>query len=75
MQPALGLGYQLVATGDDDGKVKLFRYPCCVEDARFVTGKGHSSHVMGVKLAPDGSKVWSIGGNDTALIQWKVQKA
>jgi len=55
--------------------VKLFRYPCCIEEAKSVVGRGHSSHVMGVKLAPDGSKVWSIGGNDTAIIQWKVQKA
>lgn len=73
--PAFDLGYQLCATGDDDGLVKLFRYPSCIEESKAVAGKGHCAHVMGVKLAPDASKVWSIGGNDTAIIQWKVSKS
>ena len=62
------LGYQLVATGDDDGHVNLLRWPACVEGADRVTGVGHSSHVCGVKLSKDGTKLFSIGGNDTAVI-------
>jgi len=68
------LGYQLVATGDDDGLVKLFRYPSPIEESSSVAGRGHSSHVMGVKLSPTAEQAWSIGGNDTAIIQWKIEK-
>lgn len=39
-----------VATADDFGGVKLFNFPCVVEDAPFIRKKGHSSHVSGVEF-------------------------
>ena len=36
-QPKLGLDYALLATGDDDGMVNVFRYPSCADmDAKKV---------------------------------------
>ena len=58
------LGYQIVATGDDNGDVKIFRWPSTVDDSMSVVGKGHSSNVMGIRLTPDGSRMFSVGGND-----------
>ena len=43
-------GYQLLATGDDFGKVKLFRYPSMVEPSQCLELRGHSSHVTKVKF-------------------------
>jgi WD40 repeat protein len=64
-------GYQLLATADDFGMVKLFRYPSPAEPAKALTLRGHSSHVTKVKFGGDGV-LFSTGGNDTTVIQWKI---
>lgn len=85
----------LLATGDDFGKVKLFSYPVVQPKVRIkfhfaghvfyyffhifvyfqslchVYG-GHSSHVTAVKFLHDDSRLVSIGGKDTAVLQWTV---
>lgn len=65
-------GYRLLATGDDRGKVKVFRYPSMIENSQAVVGNGHSSHVTMVKFSSDGKHVYSAGGNDTCIFQWRV---
>ncbi len=42
---------QTLVTGEDSGKVKLFRFPCVVEGAGNKEYIGHSSHVTRVKLS------------------------
>lgn len=64
--------HKLLVTADDDGCVKLFRYPCVKEHAAFVVGRGHSSHVTQSRWA--GSRVLSVGGNDKCLFVWDVKK-
>ena len=44
---------RVVATGDDCGKVRLYNYPCVVEDAPSRCYTAHSSHVKNVKFAFD----------------------
>ena len=65
-------GYRLLASGDDNGKVKVYRYPCMIEHSKAVVGNGHSSHVTMVKFAKSGRYLFSAGGNDTCIFQWKV---
>lgn len=65
-------GYQLLATGDDRGKVRVFRFPSITENSLSMVGNGHSSHVTMVKFALDGKHVYSAGGNDTCIFQWRV---
>ena len=52
----------LLATGDDEGLVKLFRSPSPTEYAKFDVLKGHSSHVTNVSWLANDALV-SIGGN------------
>ena len=78
-------GYHLLATADDFGKVKLFRYchlskndfvrryPNMVEHSEYSLGRGHSSHVTNVKFSNDDKYVISVGGNDTCVFQWRVE--
>ena len=63
----------LLCTGDDFGNVKLFRYPCTKPGSEYKLGEGHSSHVMGVRFSRDGSRVFSVGGNDRTVLQWRVK--
>ncbi|KAH8855200.1 Echinoderm microtubule-associated protein-like 1 [Schistosoma japonicum] len=62
----------ILATGDDFGKVKLFRYPANKPKAEFRAYNGHSSHVTNVTFLYDGSRLISTGGKDTAVLQWEV---
>eukprot|EP00775_Hariotina_reticulata_P001782 gene1782-2116_t len=63
---------QLLATAGDDGRLRLFNYPVCVEDAPARVYAGHSSHVMNVCFSPHNKWVASVGGKDRAVFQWRV---
>ncbi len=68
-------GYQLIASGDDFSKVKIFRYPSSEEGSQGLMGKGHSSHVTNVKFASDDQNLYSTGGNDTCVFRWKIRNS
>eukprot|EP01114_Cavostelium_apophysatum_P005619 TRINITY_DN1680_c0_g1_i2.p1 TRINITY_DN1680_c0_g1~~TRINITY_DN1680_c0_g1_i2.p1 ORF type:complete len:1023 (-),score=268.98 TRINITY_DN1680_c0_g1_i2:52-3120(-) len=63
-------GSDIVATADDSGKVKLFRYPCH-QGSPFREYSGHSSHVMNVGFTKNDTHLISCGGQDRAIFQWK----
>jgi len=60
---------QLIATGDDYGLVNLFRDPVIKGQPRSY--RGHSEHVVRVMFSADDSELYSIGGYDQTLMQWK----
>ncbi|KAF1333572.1 Microtubule-associated protein, partial [Globisporangium splendens] len=64
----------LLATGDDFGKVKVFRYPCALEKASSVELRGHASHVTNVRWSPHDLYIVSVGGNDRCVFAWKHEK-
>lgn len=68
-------GYQLIASGDDFSKVKIFRYPSSEEGSQGLVGKGHSSHVTNVKFSSDDQYLYSTGGNDTCVFRWKIRNS
>lgn len=63
---------QILATADDFGKVKLFKYPCVVDKAQHNSYMGHSSHVTKVKFSNNDKYVISTGGNDKTVIVWET---
>ncbi|XP_039294135.1 echinoderm microtubule-associated protein-like 2 [Nilaparvata lugens] len=64
--------HNLIATGDDFGKVKLYSYPACQPKSLNHTYGGHSSHVTNVTFLHDDSRLISIGGKDTSVLQWSI---
>ena len=44
-------GYKLLATADDFGFVKLFRFPSMMDNAKSLSLKGHCSHVTKVSFS------------------------
>ena len=61
----------LIATGDDYGLVNVYRSPCR-EDHKAKSYRGHSEHVTNVKIfEDDNSMMFSLGGQDQTLIQWR----
>ncbi|CAG9325772.1 unnamed protein product [Blepharisma stoltei] len=64
--------YPLVATSDDFGMLKVFRYPCLLKGSEGVIGRGHSSHVTNVRFSVDDRYIFTAGGDDQCVFQWKV---
>jgi len=61
----------LVVSGDDNGELKLYRYPC-MKDAKSRVGTGHSSHVVTARFTLDEKYVLTTGGHDKSVIQWTL---
>lgn len=60
----------VIATGDDFGMVKLFKYPCVTPKAKFNEYYGHSSHVTKVRFSANDENLVSTGGNDMTVFIW-----
>jgi WD40 repeat protein len=61
----------VLATADDFGMVKLFKYPNPVDKAAFNQSIGHSSHVTNVRFIPNAPYLISTGGEDKSIFQWR----
>eukprot|EP00358_Blepharisma_japonicum_P000739 CAMPEP_0202945300 /NCGR_PEP_ID=MMETSP1395-20130829/6288_1 /ASSEMBLY_ACC=CAM_ASM_000871 /TAXON_ID=5961 /ORGANISM="Blepharisma japonicum, Strain Stock R1072" /LENGTH=210 /DNA_ID=CAMNT_0049645147 /DNA_START=638 /DNA_END=1267 /DNA_ORIENTATION=+ len=55
--------YPIVATSDDFGMLKVFRYPCLLKGSEGVIGRGHSSHVTNVRFSVDDRYIFTAGGD------------
>lgn len=60
-------------SGDDFGLVNVFNFPH--PDCKAARSySAHSEHVVRVAFSQDNKLVFSVGGADKALIQWKVKQ-
>lgn len=58
-----------LATGDDYGLVNIFNDPCIKAMPRSY--RGHSEHVVRVLFGQGDARLFSVGGYDQTLMQWK----
>jgi len=65
--------HKYLATGDDFSKVKLFKFPVHNQIADHKVYGGHCSYVTGVTFLHNDTHLISIGGIDTAVIQWAIE--
>ena len=65
-------GRDLVAAGDTAGRVKLYPGPVCQVRALHHSYPGHSSAVTAVRWSADTNTLLSVGGRDTAVLQWSL---
>jgi len=63
--------YRVIASGDDSQLVHLFRYPALHQNWPTKEFVAHSSHVTRVRFTPDSSLLFSLGGLDQTLMQWR----
>jgi WD40 repeat protein len=63
-----------LATCDDFGKVKLFKYPSIVEYSSYNSFSGHSSSVAKVRFSAKQDHLISLGSTDKCVFQWKYIK-
>ncbi|XP_023587448.1 echinoderm microtubule-associated protein-like 5 isoform X1 [Trichechus manatus latirostris] len=60
----------ILATGDDLGFVKLFRFPTKGKFGNFKRYVAHSTHVTNVRWTYDDSMLVTLGGTDMSLMVW-----
>lgn len=63
---------KVLATADDFSLVKLFKYPCVVEKAKYKAFSGHSSHVCKIRFSMNDLFLISVGGNDKSVFIWET---
>ncbi|CAF1609867.1 unnamed protein product [Rotaria magnacalcarata] len=61
----------VIAAGDDQGLIKLFRFPSEKRGAHFRKYVGHSSSIASVCFLHDTSRLITIGSDDRTIIQWR----
>ena len=64
--------YQLLGSGDENGLLRIYRYPCLKKGAEYLSGKGHSSPISAVKFTQDDKAIISIGLRDGCVFQWGI---
>ena len=70
---SVSAGGQLLASGDDGGRVRLYTNPSIHINSGSKDLLGHSAHVTAVEfLQDDHSRLISAGGRETAVLQWKM---
>ena len=62
----------LLAVSDEHGGVRLYRYPVLSNKADFINLQGHTLHVTKVQFNQGNDYLFSLGGSDRAMMQWKL---
>ena len=57
----------LIATADNFGEIKLYKYPCLTKDGPYKVGRGHSANVQNLKFNKTDDYLISVGGKDRAV--------
>ena len=66
--------HKLLVTGDKNGLVKMFNYPCVTPQSAFKTYRCHATFIEGVKFSYDDEYVISSGGlRDCSIALWRVE--
>jgi len=62
----------LIATGNDDGIIKIFRYPAPNRNAKGIDLIGHGPHISVVRWTSDETALISIGASDRSIMLWDI---
>lgn len=63
---------QFLAVGMLNGQIKVYRYPCLSFKAESIALKGHAGVVTDLCFNLNGSKLFSEGSDDLAILQWRI---
>jgi WD40 repeat protein len=63
---------EFLVSGESTGRVQLFRFPAAFKDAQPRVSLAHGSPVRAVRFSCDGGHVFTVGGPDGVLVQWRL---
>jgi hypothetical protein len=58
---------------DNYGRVMMTPFPCLDSDPPFYHCHGHAKDVRNCQIACDDSRLFTTGGTDGAVFQWKIE--
>jgi echinoderm microtubule-associated protein-like 6 len=61
----------LLAVGDEYGRLRVYRYPCLTEDTTPLEYSAHSPHLLKVRWTKNDKYLLSLGGKDRSVMQWR----
>lgn len=64
--------HDLLVSGDTDGYIRLFRYPCLSQKAEYNEEKVYSGTVACARFLFNDRNVVTVGGTDAALMLWQL---
>ncbi|XP_060529282.1 echinoderm microtubule-associated protein-like CG42247 isoform X2 [Cylas formicarius] len=64
--------HDLLITGDTDGYLRLFRYPCLSPKAEYNEEKVYSGTVACARFLFNDRNIVTVGGTDAALMLWQL---
>eukprot|EP00596_Hydrurales_sp_CCMP1899_P002038 CAMPEP_0119041114 /NCGR_PEP_ID=MMETSP1177-20130426/11280_1 /TAXON_ID=2985 /ORGANISM="Ochromonas sp, Strain CCMP1899" /LENGTH=484 /DNA_ID=CAMNT_0007006885 /DNA_START=700 /DNA_END=2151 /DNA_ORIENTATION=- len=65
-------GRDLIAMADNCGRLRIGNAPCVKDDPTYFNLTGHAAIVKSCEFACDDSHLYSIGGSDGTILQWRV---
>ena len=57
----------------ESGKLEVFKHPCVDTGAKPVMVNAHSCHATPVRFSADGKYLFTVGGRDRLMLQWRVK--
>lgn len=67
------LGYQLLAVGNSDGQVLVYKYPSLSPGSDFIELTGHSGPISEIRFDKASKTLFTLGSDDDTILQWKLQ--
>ncbi|XP_070506717.1 echinoderm microtubule-associated protein-like CG42247 [Chironomus tepperi] len=64
--------HDMVASGDADGYLRLFRYPCITPRAEFAEAKVYSGTIACGRFLYGNRSLVTVGGTDASLMIWEL---
>ncbi|CAO1399612.1 unnamed protein product [Diamesa hyperborea] len=65
-------GHDMVASGDAEGYLRLFRYPCITPRAEFAEAKVYSGTIACCRFLYGMRSLVTVGGTDASLMVWEL---
>lgn len=63
---------QAMITGDEFGKINLYKFPAITKQQVHKEYLGHSAHITRARFAPDDTVAITVGGNDKCIFLWET---
>lgn len=62
----------ILASGDSDGHIRLFRYPCISPRSEYCETKAYSGAIACLRFLFGDHYLVSVGGTDASLMLWNL---